>query len=83
MKSAFVKSLITLSNKLESEHLAKNTNLPASVLWERQIDVNDKPYYTGLSENYLKCLVSSSTDISNSITSIKPKAIIEKYLLAN
>ena len=82
LKSIFVKSLIALSDKLEIEQLAKNINLSTSVLWEKTINVSNNTYYTGLSENYLKCLVQSPINISNSITSIKPKTITHKYLLA-
>ena len=83
LKSEFVKSLIDLSQELESEHIQNNINEPTSVLWERTIEINDNLYYTGLSENYLKCLVSTPIDVSNTITYVKPKGSIGNYLFAN
>ena len=83
LKSEFVKSLIDLSTKLETSHIQNNVNEPTSVLWERTISVDNNLYYTGLSANYLKCLVSTPIDISNTITHIKPRYTIGNYLLAN
>ncbi len=83
LKSEFVKSLINLSTKLEISHIQNNVNEPTSVLWERTISVDNNLYYTGLSANYLKCLVSTPIDISNTITHIKPRYTIGNYLLAN
>ena len=83
LKSEFVKSLISLSLKLEGVHLKTNINKPTSVLWEKTITIDNNLYYTGLSENYIKCLVSTPLDISNTITHIKPKSTLLTYLLAN
>ena len=83
LKSDFVKSLIELSQELEFQHIQNNINQPSSVLWERTIKINDNVYYTGLSQNYLKCLVSTPLDLSNTITHVKPKGSIGNYLLAN
>jgi len=83
LKSEFVKSLITLSRQLELEQMEKNINLPTSVLWERKLNIDSTLYYTGLSENYLKCLVSTPIEISNTITYINPKTTLGNYLLAN
>ncbi len=82
-KSDFVKSLIELSQELEFQHIQNNINQPTSVLWERTIKIKDNLYYTGLSQNYLKCLVSTPIDLSNTITYVKPKGSIGNYLLAN
>lgn len=81
VKAARSDELLSLNENLRKEYILKFIGKNRDVLFEEEININGKSFFTGYTKEYVRVAVESDKDISGEIINVKMKELLNNEIL--